>query len=240
MDESVNSKNKDVLGFFKYVFQFDDETKNEMLNIVQYVLLSVIPVILVLKGIRHYIPEEDESKGSLEISTEVVGQLIVMVLAIWFINRAVRYIPVYSGVEYGKYDTTSMMVPFLILLFTLQTKLGAKINILFQRVVDAWNGTPQPSGKNDKQTQQSQSKGQGNSQIHVRQPISGAIQQHQPSQADYLDTSQLLPSNPMLSALPSHAVQAPIQPSQNFNEMYHEPMEPMAANGALGGGFTSW
>ena len=74
--------------------------------------------------------------------------------------------------------------------------------------------------------------------MRVTQPISGAGQ-HQPSQADHLDTSQLLPGNPQLTAMPNIAPQQQQlqggvqQQSPDFNAMYQEPM---AANQALGGG----
>lgn len=245
--ENTAEQSKDITGFFKHVFNFDDENKTEMLNLLQYTLLAIIPVVLILKGIRHFIPEDDESKGSLEISVETVGQLIVIVLAIWFVNKAIRYIPTYSGSEYGKYDSVSFMIPFLILILTMQTKLGAKINILFDRIMEYWHGKPQDAVKT-----------QGNSRVTVSQPLAG---QHQPSQADYMDHSQILPTT--MPSMPTthqqmHQQMPPTLPSQtqqkpDFNEMYHqqvtqmpgavspgiESMEPMAANAALGG-FSSW
>jgi hypothetical protein len=72
--------------------------------------------------------------------------------------------------------------------------------------------------------------------VRISQPLAG---QHQPSQADYLDRSQLLPSNPQLSAMPSHLQQGQQQqqPVQDFG-MYQQQMEPAAAN--EGGGWSSW
>ena len=57
--------------------------------------------------------------------------------------------------------------------FSLQTKLGEKVNILLDRLVEYWGG----DGQNDKK-----GKGKGAAQ----KP--GNAQTHQPSQADYLDT----------------------------------------------------
>jgi hypothetical protein len=69
-------------------------------------------------------------------------------------------------------------------------------------------------------------------------------QKHQNSQADYLDTTQLLPSNKQLTAMPK-------QQNVDFNQMYQgaggqvngyqgfpgQENEPMAANDAFGGMF---
>ena len=36
-------------GFFKHVFNFDEQSKAEMLNIVQYAVLALIPVVILNK-----------------------------------------------------------------------------------------------------------------------------------------------------------------------------------------------
>ena len=49
-----------------------------MLNMVQYIILGIVPIILVLKGIKHYVPEEDDTKGTPEVAIEAMMQLIVI------------------------------------------------------------------------------------------------------------------------------------------------------------------
>ena len=247
--ETVKAVPTESLGFVKYVFNFDDENKCDMLNMGQYTLLAIIPVLLILKVIKHLIPEEDDSKGSLEIMAESIGQILIIITFIWFANRIIRFVPTYSGCEYGKFNATNFMIPFLIILATMQTKLGAKLNILLDRVVDMWEGNTQS--------------GSGGAQpvVRVSQPIAG---QHQPSQADYRDHSQILPSNPQMSAMPqqmnpssqdAQPQQTGSQDSPDFSQMYQSqstPMqdaqtpsmsqEPMAANEAFGGMFggSTW
>ena len=46
----------------------------------------------------------------------------------------VRYVPTYSGINYHKFNEINFILPLLIILVTMQTKLGAKINILADRV----------------------------------------------------------------------------------------------------------
>jgi hypothetical protein len=231
---------KSSLGFFKYVFNFDEENKHNLMNMIQYTLLSVIPVIIILRLIKHIVPEEDETKGSLEISIECIGQILLIVLAIWFTNKIIRYIPTYSGEYYGKFNETNFIIPFIIILATMQTKLGAKLNILIDRAIDLWHGKKEGL---QNQQQQQQGQQQGQNVVRISQPFAGGGQRPV-TQADYLDRSQLLPSNPQLSSMPNQ------QQNPDFNSMYQnnptpmpgamQPgmmMEPVAAN--EGGGWGS-
>ena len=144
--ETVKAVPSDSLGFFKYVFNFDDENKCEILNMGQYAILAIIPVLIVLKAVKHLVPEEDESKGSLEIMAESLGQLLFIMCAIWFTNRMIRYVPTYSGCEYGKFNATNFLLPFIIILatsFFLKTDLRFPKTV-FQRSQDQL-GTPNNS-----------------------------------------------------------------------------------------------
>ena len=69
--------------FVKHVFSFDDDSKSEILNIIQYSLIALIPVVVLNKTMAKYIPEADENKGTLEIVAEVLIQVISM-----FIQRS--------------------------------------------------------------------------------------------------------------------------------------------------------
>ena len=127
MDKVNGTDSTESLNFFKYVFNFDEENKNNIMNMIQYTLLSIIPVLITLRLIKHVVPEEDETKGSLEISVECIGQIILIILAIWFTNKIIRFIPTYSGEYYGKFNETNFIIPFIIILATMQTKLGWRI-----------------------------------------------------------------------------------------------------------------
>lgn len=229
LSESIKEAPKDTTTFINHVFNFDDDNKKEMLNMFQYALLAIIPVLIILKSVKHFIPEEDDSKGSLEILLETTGQIILILGLIWFSDKIIRFIPTYSGGEYHKFYPTNYLLPFILILATMQTKFGAKLNILLERIMELWNGTP---------------KGEA-ADIKVKQPIAN---QHQPSQADHLDATSILPSDRSLTTMPQQQQQ---QQSVNFNNMYADTqtpleqanvptMEPMAANDMGGGGFSNW
>jgi len=237
-EETIQSIKKDTFGFFKYVFNFDEENSCAMMNMIQYAILSIIPVIIVLRIVKNYVPEEDETKGSLEILAESVGQIIFIILAIWFSNKMIRYVPTYSNCEYEEFMPTTFIIPFMIILSTIQTKLGLKINILVERVVDLWYGNTSSVDNNEKKS----------NNVRVTQPISG---QHQPSQADSRD--QLLPSNLQLTQMPTQHMNRIAQPpnNQDFNQMHlsnitplqnvnpSRILEPLAANESFGSSFGS-
>ena len=159
---------KESMGFFKYVFNFDDENKAQILNMLQYGILAIIPTIIILKITKNIVPEENEDKGSLEILVESVGQLILILLLIWLSNKVISYVPTYSKVEYPEFNIISVLLPWLVVLFTMQTKLGHKINILAERLTNVWEGNIS-LGEKKKEP------------LKVRQPFSGM---HQPSQAE--------------------------------------------------------
>lgn len=229
MVETIKDEARETMNFFNYVFNFDDENKANLLNVMQYALLATIPIIIVLKLIKHYVPEEDDSKGYLEILAEIIGQLSAIFLSIWFIDKMIRYIPTYSEINYHKFNEINFIIPFLIILVTMQTKLGAKINILFDRVMELWNGN---SGER-------QPANQSKSKVRVSQPIAG----HNVSQADYLDHN-VIPPPPqrMQTAGTTQINDLPTNHMQQQQNLYAMDMEPMAANGVLGGSFggSSW
>ena len=240
--EGGASNKMSASGFFNYVFNFDNDNKNAIMNMLQYVILGLIPIVLVLKTIKYYVPEEDDNKGSAEITIEVALQLFSIFFAIWFIDRIVRYIPTYSGINYHKFNEINYILPLLIILVTMQTKLGAKINILSDRVMQLWNGSNGHHVGNS-----------NHGSIKVSQPIvTPGI--HQVSRADNLDNiinpqmGQMPAQNniSMIDSLPNMMQQGQAQgggnglssfQNQAIQNSFMEAMEPMAANGALGGSF---
>ena len=147
---SNNDLQKD--NFFNYVFNMNDDSKGEYLNVIQYSLLSLIPVIILNKGVGKLIPEVDDEKGSPEILVEICGQVVVMFLGIVIINRIVTYVPTYSNIDYKTFNINNVVVIFLIIMLSLQTKLGEKTNIILERLHDYVYGVKEAN--DNKQQQQ--------------------------------------------------------------------------------------
>lgn len=204
--------------FFKHMTDLDSGDRSNMMNMLQYTLMAVVPIVLVLKLIKTFVPEDNDNAPSLEILVEVIGQITFMVLSIWFIDRMIQFIPTYSGVKYKAMDTISFLLGFLMILMTMQTRLGAKINILIERIVKLWNGETSIPKENKK-----------SNVVKVSQPLSNLPPQ--------VHTNAALPPP---TVTPNAVQQAPPQKpnAQNFNDMYQQSV-PMAANDSLGG-FTQF
>ena len=87
--ESLEETSKNLsskMGFFKHVFSFDDDSKSEMLNIIQYSVIALIPVVLLNKAMQKYVPEAEEEKGSVELLAEILIQVVVMFIGILIIK----------------------------------------------------------------------------------------------------------------------------------------------------------
>jgi hypothetical protein len=206
--------------FINHVFSTTEEGKAEFLNVIQYSLLAVVPVILLNKMVQRFIPEADTEKSSVELLAEILIQLIVMFCGIILVHRVITYLPTYSGFKYENLTLTNSILLFLVLVLSIQTKLGIKVNILADRVGELWNGDSGDRKENVRK------------HVRVNHPVSN----HVSSQADYLDNSavqtSMFPPAPVASSKPSHDHMMRAQPAQM--ESY---MGPVAANGLLGGSF---
>ena len=221
LQETTEGSKKTFLG---HVFSSTDESKAEFLNVSQYSLLAIIPIVLLNKSIQRFIPEADPEKSTLELLVEIFIQIVIMFCGIIIIHRVITYIPTYSGFKYEHLTLTNVILAFLIIVLSIQTKLGLKVNILVDRLNELWNGASTSSTKEKK------------SANGVR-----VASQHVPSQADYLDNSAsqqgLFPPAPV-SGTPSNkpSYDTMMRGSGMSDDMY---MGPQAANAVLGGAFGS-
>jgi hypothetical protein len=210
-------------GFFKHVFNFNDDSKSDILNIIQYAVIAIIPVVILNKSIGKYVPEADDKKGSLELSAEVIIQVIVTFIGLLLIHRIITFIPTYSNTKYADFNIVYIILAILMITMSLQTKLGEKVSILVDRLMELWNG---PSDKKKKGK---------NGSVKVSQPISGQqiLQQPQPPTSSYTDGTAIS-SLPTSDSQPDSTQQMP-----NYNNMYRQDTTPLvgAASPSMSEGF---
>ena len=214
--------------FLSHVFSMSEESNAEVLNVIQYSSLGVLPIIVLNKSIQRFIPEADPDSSSIELLAEIFIQLVIMFVGIILIHRVITYIPTYSGFKYDNLNLINVILAFLVIVLSIQTKLGLKVNILLDRALELWNGPTLEKKEGMK------------NKMKVSKPVS----QHSPSQADYLDNSSmqngLFPPAPVATTRQNSVM-------ESYDNMMHTggngPVEmdpgPMAANGLLGGAFGS-
>jgi len=210
--------------FLNHVFSSSEESMGELMNVVQYAVMGVVPIVVLNKTIHHFIPEADAQKSSFELLAEVLIQLSLLFIGIVLIHRIITYFPTYSGFKYENLTLTNVILAFLMIVLSIQTKLGIKVNILVERVMEFING---PNEEEEMQQQKAKKS------------------KHAPSQADNLDDSRIqrgtFPPAPVAGTQAGNGMQEPpqqrVQQHQQAAMDYGIGVDPMAANSLLGGSF---
>jgi hypothetical protein len=238
MEVLQEAKDITKTSFFSHVLSTSDEGKAEVLNCIQYASIGVVPIVLLNKLIQRFVPEADLDKSSLELLVEIFLQIVIMFCGIIVIHRIITYIPTYSGYRYEALTLTNAVLAFMVIILSIQSKLGIKANIVYDRLLDLWNGTSPSDGKK------------------LVSKKSGRFEgMHNPSQADTLDEQ---PSG-MFPPMPQMVSRTDMPPSSGgamgmsgaVNQQAHQEnmymngigmgmgMGPQPANGVLGGSFGS-
>jgi hypothetical protein len=207
--------------FTEHVFEFEDDTKYELLNLAQYSVLGIVPVIALNKSMNNLFAEADDTRSSLELLIELIAQILFIIFGMYLIHRLITYIPTYSGEPMPALNLFHIVLFVLVITLSLQTKIGQKGSILYERVMELWHGESNvPSPK------------QHPVQIRTVQPI------HHPAQQQHQPQHEELP--PPISAQNLAMAPPPQQQEPNYDAMYQQSLEPMAANDFAGGAFSNY
>jgi hypothetical protein len=183
--------------------------------------MGIIPIIALNKLIQRFVPDPDSEKSSLELTIEILLQVIIMFCGIVIIHRIITYFPTYSGFKYEGLILTNVILAFLIIVLSIQTKLGIKANILVDRLNELWTGVPTGINKENPNN------------IRVRAPVGGI---HTTSQADHLDEN--------ISGIFPPMAQSTSKPGNTYDHMMRgNPVQEqplMAANSLLGSSFGAF
>jgi hypothetical protein len=233
--EQINGEINKSNTFLSHMFSFDNDTKSELLNIGQYALVSIIPLLTLVKIVDTFVPIFDPTKGNIELVGEIMVHLALLIAAVFFVDRLVKFVPTYSGKGHASINFLNIVIMF----YLTSEKMGEKIIELSKRVDNMWNGNLTPV----------ETVGKKENKVSVSQPIK-QVQRAQPthhaSRADYLDTHDQMNATENVQ---NEVMQQQPNSSGASNDMYNNMgyagpqdsgiMEPMAANDALGG-FTSF
>lgn len=200
--------------FFSSVFNFDETSKNEFLNIIQYGILAILLISLILKVDQTYSPSFDENKDTLAVTIEILIECILLLVSFVFIHRIIIFIPTMSATNYLPQNLITIILPFLYVLLN-QSSLSKKINLVLGRLFGK-----QESFDNKKKD------------IKVSQPLSSGM-----------TTPSLLPQGINTTQIPAHPQSTPPTVDPDYGSMFsgHGNMpagqpefEPVAANSVLG------
>ena len=122
--------------FLNHIFSTSEESKAEFLNVLQYSLLAIIPILFLNKSIHFFIPDLDIDKSFFIILAEILFQIFFIFFAIIFIHRFITFFPTFSGFKYDHFSLTNLILFFFIFIFSIQSKLSNKINFFFDSFFD--------------------------------------------------------------------------------------------------------
>jgi hypothetical protein len=157
-----------------------------------------------------------------------------MFCGIIIIHRIITYIPTYSGFKYESLALTNVILAFLIIVLSIQTKLGIKVNVIVDRAYSLYEGDDN-----------------GNKKDKVKKNVrvnNSQSSQHNSSQADFLDNqnvqSGIFPPAPVSSTKQTvgdggfydHMMGGSGVSQNNYGLL----SGPVAASSVLGGSFGSF
>jgi len=240
-------------GFFTYVFKLSRFKQEDLMNIIQYTLLSIVPVILFVYFTKKYFPSLEENDSSLYIFTVTVIELIFMIIGIFFIDRIINYIPTYSGKYYETINLTTIVIIFVLFMLITETGFKKRTLVMLERfdkfffiddaLIRKFGGEVRPFNfatdeifRDKKQPNKNNKNNvKGNAGAGSTQRTEGMTQQHSP-------TPPIPVSGPVMPMVQQPFTPGPVSMGggggggNNMESFVPEYAEPMAANAALGGG----
>lgn len=240
MDDSIKPISNQ--GFFSYVFKLSKFKQEDLLNVIQYSMLSIVPVIIFIYFTKKYFPDVTDSDSSLYMFIVTFIQLTFMIIGIFFIDRIINYIPTYSGKYYETINLTNIVLIFILFMLIIHGGFRQRTTLLLQRF-DKWftlddiivkklgivpkefslfNDDVIISSKNSKKP--AKGGNASNSGANGSASAGGAGAGGQQMSQQYAVPAPLPTQGPMM---PNYGGSAPIQQPANFNNMYANTTTPM-------------
>jgi hypothetical protein len=121
--------------FVNYMFSMSDGEKVEIINMFQYIILAIIPVIIIVRLIKNYVPPLNNTKATIEILIELIVQLVVLFALFFFVHKLIAFIPTYTKQQYQNVQFLPLVLPLLFVLFTMDKNVGEKAQLLLKRAL---------------------------------------------------------------------------------------------------------
>jgi hypothetical protein len=229
-----SNKNSKTKGFFSYVFDFNDQRKQELINLGQYVTLGFIFYTILIYSVDKYFPKIDETSSSIEIIFTLLLFLYVIFYSIYFIDRIICYFhtffgkPLHGASHNHDLWLFPLVTPILIAIISFNPQFQDGSYILFERLNDAWNGNEKKQKKKNKSNPQPQQPPM-QQQMITNTPITNSL---------YSGNTTPIHQLPVVQEGFTQQQPQQIQQQQPYMDS-PQSQEPMAANDAIGGSFGS-
>lgn len=221
-------------GFFHYVFNLDQESKKDLYNISQYLVLAFIFLSILVNLLRHYFPLIDETHSSIEITIKMILYIVIIIYSIFYINRIICFIPTISGFQYSHCGTTAFIFPImlsiLISMISFNTQFNEGISILISRA-QTMIGTNQSVDTKKKKKNVNSNEQQQQSTLETQQ-VAPTLYSGQTTPISQLPVIQM-------NSPPQNQQQQQQQQNQSYDDQpgYNEPVAANAGGSAFGGAF---
>lgn len=129
----ASSTSSSLSSFFGHVFDSSFQGKVETMNLLQYGFVGGVMLLPFMAAIEMVVPAVNFHTSSPLLLFEIIMHLLLLFLAFLFVHRITTYIPTLSGVQYEKMSYIHAILPFLMIIGTIHTKIAAKLIILLDR-----------------------------------------------------------------------------------------------------------
>jgi hypothetical protein len=194
-------------------FLFNEDSKNNVLNLMQVSFLGIVPLYFLNKLIN-FLPDANSQKGVLELIFEIILHIIILIIGIVLIVKFTLYFKPLTGVPYP--DNYSMYPIITVCIFsaiTYQSKLNDKLSLIKDKIINKISPKQETKTQSTPQLQSLQTQIQTHSL------------QNQPQTQAPTQTTQV-------QQLPNYNQMYQNQPIESF--------EPYAANEAFSGMGTNF
>ena len=117
-------------------FLFNEDSKNNVLNLMQVSFIGIIPLYF-LNKIINFLPDANSQKGILELIFEIILHVIILIIGIVLIVKFTLYFKPLTGVPYP--DNYSMYPIITVCIFsaiTYQSKLNDKLSLIKDKITN--------------------------------------------------------------------------------------------------------
>ena len=104
---------KSTMKFTEHLF---DGSGNKIMNSIQYIAMSIVPLLLVNSVLETQLPAFSPRTPPLSMVIETAVHMMILLIVLYFVDRVVRYFPSMSGDKYGEvsFETIGLLLVLLV------------------------------------------------------------------------------------------------------------------------------